>query len=231
MANIRIASSVHRDHGRSDQVCEQVEECKGFDLGRNIRSEQSPSQLRVLPCSNTLQGIGYAVAEACLENGAIVTVSSSNPERVEQAITKLERAYPSAASRISGCPCNLSDEATLEPNIIALLEQTGPEIDHIVHTAGDPLALKSLAEGDMQSIKQAGMIRFFSYLLLGKHAAKFMKPGPGSSITFTSAGVSERPMPGWSVVNAYLTGQHGICRGLALDLKPVRWAHALTGGK
>ena len=35
-------------------------------------------------------------------------------------------------------------------------------------------------------------------------------------------GVSERPMPGWSVVNGFVTGQHGICRGLALDLKPIR---------
>ena len=105
---------------------------------------------------------------------------------------------------------------------MSLLEQTGSGIDHIIHTAGDPLAPKPLAENDMESIKQAGMIRFFSHLMLGKHAPKYVSPGPASSITFTTAGVSERPMPGWAVLNSYMTGQHGICRGLALDLKPLR---------
>jgi hypothetical protein len=66
------------------------------------------------------------------------------------------------------------------------------------------------------------MIRFFSHLMLGKHAPKYLKGGRQSSITFTTAGVSERPMPGWAVVNGFITGQHGICRGLALDLKPIR---------
>jgi NAD(P)-dependent dehydrogenase (short-subunit alcohol dehydrogenase family) len=35
-------------------------------------------------------GIGFAVAEACVENGAIVTISSSNPSRIEAAVEKLQ---------------------------------------------------------------------------------------------------------------------------------------------
>lgn len=66
------------------------------------------------------------------------------------------------------------------------------------------------------------MVRFFSTLLLGKHAPKYLTGGRESSITLTTGGVSERPMPGWVMVNGYATGLHGVCRGLALDLKPIR---------
>lgn len=167
-------------------------------------------------------GIGFAVAEAAVENGATVIVSSSNPARVEQAISRLQAAYPSASARISGYPCNLNDEVTLESNIVELLENAGSGIDHIIHTAVDPIPLTRLADSDLQQIKQVGMIRFFSHLMLGKHAPKYLKGGRESSLTLTTSGVSERRMPGWAVVNGYINGQHGICRGLALDLKPIR---------
>lgn len=79
-------------------------------------------------------------------------------------MSTLQKAYPSASSRISGYACNLGDENTLESNIVKLLDQTG-KCDHIVHTAGDALAAMPIAEVDFPKIKQAGMVRFFSSLL------------------------------------------------------------------
>ncbi len=58
---------------------------------------------------------------------------------------KLQKAYPSASSRVSGHACNLGDEDKLESNIVDLLEKTG-KCDHIIHTAGDALAQMPLAE-------------------------------------------------------------------------------------
>lgn len=166
-------------------------------------------------------GIGYSVAEALAENGAEVIVSSSNPSRVEQTVSSLQKAYPSASSKISGHACNLGDESTLESNIVELFEKVG-KLDHVVYTAGDALASMSLEEADMEKIKKAGMVRFFAPLLVGKHAPKFLSAGPKSSITLTTGSVSERPLPNWTVINAYATGLQGLVRGLALDLKPIR---------
>ena len=148
-------------------------------------------------------------------------VSSSNKDRVDQTVSKLQKAYPSASSRISGYACNLGDEASLESNIVKLLDQV-EACDHIIHTAGDALAQMPLSKVDLPMIKQAGMVRFFSAILLGKHAPKYLKGGRESSFILTTGGVSERPIPDWTVVNSYATGLHGICRGLALDLKPIR---------
>ncbi|KAL9532334.1 Short-chain dehydrogenase/reductase [Sphaerulina musiva] len=169
-------------------------------------------------------GIGYGVAEACLENGCNVTISSSNDTRVQQAVAKLSAAYPSAAAqnRIRGFACNLGEEKTLEAEVKRLLELVGNGIDHVVHTAGDGLATMKLEGIEMEGVKKAGMVRFFAPLFLGKLAPKYMNPGPASSIIITTGSVSERPLPDWTVVNSYATGLQGMVRGMALDLKPLR---------
>jgi len=79
-----------------------------------------------------------------------------------------------------------------------------------------------LAEADMAFIKQAGMVRFFAPMLLGKLLPAHLRPGPGSSYTITTGAVSEHPIADWSVVGSFATGLHGLTRQLALDLKPLR---------
>jgi NAD(P)-dependent dehydrogenase (short-subunit alcohol dehydrogenase family) len=41
-------------------------------------------------------GLGFAAAEACVENGCTVIISSSNPDRVAKTVEKLKSSYPSA---------------------------------------------------------------------------------------------------------------------------------------
>lgn len=95
-------------------------------------------------------GIGYAVAEAALEYGAHVTVSSSNSDRVHEAVARLQKAYPSKKDSVKGYSCDLGDKDTLEKNAVGLLEKvvqdTGKKIDHIVHTAGSAYNPKPLSE-------------------------------------------------------------------------------------
>lgn len=170
-------------------------------------------------------GIGYSVAEACLEFGASVLISSSQQSRIDSSIDKLLKTYPSARGRIAGYPCDLSSPS-VETNIEKLLERCcgdGPsKLDHIVHTAGDPLAVLKLQDATLESIQQAAMVRFNSPLLLAKHAAKYLNPGPASSITLTTGVISRKPNKDWSIVASYAAGLHGMTRNLALDLAPVR---------
>lgn len=156
-----------------------------------------------------------------MENGCEVIISSSNPSRVEQTVKKLQQSYPSQSSNVSGHACNLGDEKLIEKNIVDLLEKSG-KIDHIIYTAADALAQMPLDTIDIEKIQKAGLLRFFGPLLVGKHAPKYLTPGPKSSITLTTGGVSQKPIPNWTVIGAYATGLHGLTRGLALDLKPIR---------
>ena len=165
-------------------------------------------------------GIGYAVAEASVELGATVIISSSQESRVKSSIEKLIESYPSARNRISGHACDLS-VPTVEENIKKLLEQTGT-VDHIVFTAGDPLSTTSIHNVTLEGIQKVGMVRFYAPLLVAKYASQYLSPGPTSSLTLTTGSLSQKPMAGRTVTAAFGGGLHSMARNLSVDLKPIR---------
>jgi NAD(P)-dependent dehydrogenase (short-subunit alcohol dehydrogenase family) len=98
-------------------------------------------------------GLGYGVAEAALEHGASIVISSSQQSRVDEAIASLKNSYPSAIDNVIGYACDLGTEETLERNVKDLLEKTGV-VDHIVYTAGDRLAMKPIEDIDFALLKK-----------------------------------------------------------------------------
>ncbi|KZF23047.1 NAD(P)-binding protein [Xylona heveae TC161] len=171
-------------------------------------------------------GIGFSVAEAALEHGAIVTISSSQESRVQASVEKLKKSYPSLAGHISGYACDLATEEGIENRIKALFDHAsssgGHLLDHIVFTAGDRLAEMPLEQISLEKLKAAGMVRFFGPLLFAKIGKNYMSAGPKSSFVFTTGSVSQKPIPGWSAVAGYASAMHALVRNLALDLKPIR---------
>lgn len=168
--------------------------------------------------------MGFGVAEALVEHGASVIISSSSRDRVANAVRCLEDAYPSAKGRIQGLACNLSSQEQLEVEVEKLLSDAtkGGKLDHVVHTAGDALTIKPLEDCSLDQILQAGMVRFFSPLIVAKHLPKYLNEGPAASFTMTTGSSSERPSKNWSAIIPYLKGLEGMCRALALDLAPIR---------
>jgi NAD(P)-dependent dehydrogenase (short-subunit alcohol dehydrogenase family) len=181
---------------------------------------------RVLILGGT-SGIGFCVAEACLESGAVVTISSSNPDRISSAVSRLKASYPSASDRIKGVACDLSSPDTLESELEKMFKETtkGSEdgkLDHVIYTAGDALSIIALKDLSMPKILQAGQIRFFAPLLLAKFLPTYLVQSRKSSYTITTGSISEKPIPDWSVVASFAGGHHSMVRNLALDLKPIR---------
>ena len=183
------------------------------------------SGTRVLIIGGT-SGIGFGVAEALIEyNAAFIAISSSNPSRVDTAIKRLHDSYPDTKTQLQGLTCNLGDQDTLESNVKHLyssLDLNGNKLDHIVYTAGDPLAASPLSSIDVAFAVKAGMVRYFGPMMVAKHAPEYLKPGPDASIVLTTGAVSQKPIPGWTAVAGYATGLHGLTRNLALDMKPTR---------
>ena len=165
-------------------------------------------------------GIGFAVAEACLEHRCKVIISSSQQSRIDSSIERLLKQYPSTKDRLSGYPCDLSSPS-VDENIKSLFSKIDV-LDHIIFTAGDPLATIPLKEATLESIQRAGMVRFFAPLLVAKYGHEHLAPGPGSSIILTTGTISEKPMAGWTIPASYAGGHHSMMRNLALDLKPTR---------
>jgi NAD(P)-dependent dehydrogenase (short-subunit alcohol dehydrogenase family) len=178
---------------------------------------------RVLIIGGT-SGIGYGVAEGAIESqAAAVIVSSSSSSRVQDAVARLKASYPSSKTEISGYTCDLGDAATIENNIKHLLVDQCQNLDHIVYSAGDRLALKPLDQIDAQLIQKAGIVRFLGPILVAKYALKVLPKTAASSFIITSAKIAEKPLPGgWTVVAGYASAHYGLMRQLALDMAPIR---------
>ena len=169
-------------------------------------------------------GIGFGIAEALLEHNATVLISSSSPERVLKAVQRLEGINPTANGRIQGIVCNLGSQDNVESEVQKLFSKVadGGKLDHVVYTAGDALAVGKFEDFSLKEIQQAGMVRFFSVLVVAQHLREHLKGGPASSFIMTTGGLSQRPRKDWTVVMSYLTGLEGMCRALARDLAPIR---------
>lgn len=168
-------------------------------------------------------GIGYGVAEASLESGAIVTISSSQQAKVDAAVAGLEGDYPGA--KVSGLAANLGDPATVEDALDGLFKQatsaSGP-VNHIVFTAADALALGSLEQTSVDIVYKAAQMRLVAPLITGKVAARYLDKSAKSSITITTGVAAEKPGKGWAAVAYFAGGLQGLTKALATDLGPIR---------
>jgi NAD(P)-dependent dehydrogenase (short-subunit alcohol dehydrogenase family) len=162
---------------------------------------------RVLVFGGT-SGIGFCVAEAAVEYGAVVFISSSTPEKLERALTRLRTAYPEASDRIHGFPCDLSKRESQESDIEALLKKVtndgADKLDHIAFTAGDLIfdpaqGPPQLAQVSAELIFKLSVVRIVAPVIIAKLLPKYMHIAQQSSYTITGSAGSVRPPPGFAV--------------------------------
>lgn len=153
-------------------------------------------------------GIGFAVAQAAVAEGARVTIASSNPGRVEHAAAAL-------GGDARGTAVDLLDAGA----ITAFFERQGP-IDHLVYTAGETLRLSPLDELDLEVARGFFELRYWGAFAAAKAAHRLIRPG--GSIVFTSGVAAARPRPGWSAASSICAAMEGLTRALAVELAPIR---------
>src|ERR1700722_6066301 len=131
-------------------------------------------------------GIGLAVAQRAMREGAHVTVASHNAERVDRAVAQLRTIAP----HVSGHAVDLRSQ----PAVGALFERLGP-LDPLVYTAGEELLLKPLAELDLGAARAFFELRYWGALAAIQAARpRLAKDG---SIVLTSGAAGHRPHPGF----------------------------------
>jgi NAD(P)-dependent dehydrogenase (short-subunit alcohol dehydrogenase family) len=155
-------------------------------------------------------GIGYAVAEGVIADGASVTVASSNAQRVEAAAARLGESAKAAQL-----------DATDEDAVKAFFEASGG-FDHIAYTAGDWGGPRrgALADMDLEAARSVFNVRFWGALAVAKHGAKVLPEG--GSITLTDGMIAHRPSKGAAVSSAMAGAIEHLVRGLAVELAPIR---------
>lgn len=192
-------------------------------------------------------GIGFATAALVLEHHGLAILSSSQPSKIASAIQRLRTTYPEAADRIAGFPCDLADAANLDANLTALFDfatafrpsSLGPgprpvpkpsdsdqpaptsPIHHVAFTAGNAAPIVALADASLAALANLAAVRYVAAVFVAKHAARYLAPGPESSIVLTTNVSDVKPGKGWALSTG-ATSLAGLVRGAAVDLAPVR---------
>ncbi|MFJ8625709.1 SDR family oxidoreductase [Kitasatospora sp. NPDC093550] len=153
-------------------------------------------------------GIGLATADLAARRGARVTVASSRRDSAERALAALP----------TGTTADIAD-LTDSDQVAALFDRLDP-VDHLVFTAGEPLALMPLDDLDLDAARRFFTLRYFGALDAVRAAAPRLRPG--GSITLTSGTAGRRPGPGWSVAASICGAIESLVRALAVELAPIR---------
>jgi len=166
-------------------------------------------------------GVGTSVAQALIEFGATVILSSSRDSKIKEVVASLTSDYPEAKDRISGYACDLASP-NVEANIERLFEQVG-NINHIIYMAGDRLPTTPLEDVTLEKWQRAIQVRTIASILVVKIGIRYLKKDRTSSITLTGGSISEQPIAGgWSMLALVGAGINGLARQLAFDLAPIR---------
>ncbi|GFF24544.1 3-oxoacyl-[acyl-carrier-protein] reductase FabG [Aspergillus udagawae] len=167
-------------------------------------------------------GIGAAVARLAAEQGVRVSIASSNPTRVANAVTKIQSQASIPDTHIRGFTIDLS-LPDVEQRLERLLTETTADsrLDHIVVTAGRA-AMLPITRTDREYMLGQAQLALVVPALLAKLAPRFLKPSYTSSLVFCGGRLGEKPIKGWPAAAAYAAGLDGLTRALALDLAPLR---------
>jgi NAD(P)-dependent dehydrogenase (short-subunit alcohol dehydrogenase family) len=152
-------------------------------------------------------GIGLAVAEAAVREGARVVIASSDQARIDRALASLPGA--------EGHAVDLRDEGAVR----VFFERLG-KLDHLVYTAGEQLLLSPLAELDLTKARQFFELRYWGALAAIKAARNHLSRD--GSIVLTSGAAGHRPHPGFVIGGSICAAMEGVARTLAVELAPIR---------
>ena len=131
-------------------------------------------------------GIGLAVAQQAVAQGATAIIASSNADRVKQAAATLD-------GKAEGHALDLSKERDIQD----FFQKIG-DFEHLVFTAGDTLQLNELAATDLTKARHAFELRYWAVLAAVKYASPHIRKN--GSIVLTTGVAGRRPHKGWAVV-------------------------------
>ena len=163
------------------------------------------------------RGIGYAIAERFVEEGAAVTVFGSRQETADKAVSKLKEAHPDAA--VWGRTCDLASlDAVVEAFSAAAADMGG--LDTVVNNAGisQSTPLLSYTADEWEKIMGLNVTAVFNGCYA---AAKLMEEaGHGGTITSTSSMVSKYGQPAGVGYPTSKYAVNGLTQSLSRELAP-----------
>jgi len=177
------------------------------EKNQQVQSQAALSDKRIVVLGGS-SGLGLAVAQQAVAQGATAIIASSNADRVKQAVATLD-------AKAEGHTLDLSNERDIQH----FFEKIG-DFDHLVFTAGDTLQLDELAATDLTKARRAFELRYWAALAAVKYASPHIRKD--GSIVLTTGVAGQRPHKGWTVAASVCGTIEALTRALAVELAPIR---------
>lgn len=149
------------------------------------------------------RGIGFAIAEAFVREGAKVALCGSRSSSAEKAVSILKERYPGAEMLPIGV--NVTDSEEIGRMVSTVVSKWG-RIDALVNNAGvtSTKSILEMTDEDFTSVIDINLVGPFKII---REVAKVMKDNGGGSIVNTSSMVGSY---GGKMQTAYSSSKFGI---------------------
>ena len=149
------------------------------------------------------RGIGFAIAEAFVREGARVAVCGSRLPSAEKAVSILREKYPQAEMLPIGV--NVNDTEEIKSMVSAVVDKWG-RVDALVNNAGvtSTKSILEMTDEDFTSVIDINLVGPFKII---REVAKVMRDNGGGSIINTSSMVGSY---GGKMQTAYSSSKFGI---------------------
>ncbi|WP_174733736.1 SDR family oxidoreductase [Mesobacillus harenae] len=157
------------------------------------------------------QGLGRAIAEELLKEGANVIISGRDEEKLKQLYKEIEVLGEGHLAYQKADITKLEDISSLVETAVNRFGR----IDILVNNAGGPPAgsFETITDEEWQSAFELNLL---SYIRLIRAALPYLKEKGGKIINIASSSIKE-PIPGLILSNTFRTGIVGLTKTLAQE--------------
>lgn len=162
------------------------------------------------------KGIGYAIAEQLLENGAKVFICARDKFELKRALERL-----SASGDVDGEVCDVRSEAQVEMMLKECVRVFGG-VDILVNNAGIGIIGKTVEEMSAAEFEQTLQTNLFGVFYACHHAIPLMKERGGGYIINISSLAGQNAHPRMAAYNASKFGLNGFSEALMQEVRADR---------
>ncbi len=160
------------------------------------------------------QGLGRAIAEALLNEGANVMISGRDEAKLKRVTEEFNLKWPGKAAYTKA---DLSKYGEIKNLVNATIQQFGG-IQILINNAGGPPA-GSFEEITDEAWQAAFELNLLSYIRLIRESLPYLKREGGRIINIASSSIKE-PIAGLILSNTFRTGIVGLSKTLSTELAP-----------
>jgi 3-oxoacyl-[acyl-carrier protein] reductase len=159
------------------------------------------------------KGIGYAIAEALLAEGASVVVCARNQNELDSAVGRL-----SEKGNVAGIACDVRDEGQVRAALEKAVDEFG-SVDLVINNAGVGYFGKTVAELSSDEFRQTLETNLFGVFYFCHHAIPLMKKRAGGHIINISSLAGQNPHPKMAAYNASKFALNGFSEALMQEVR------------